>query len=39
MQDLVNRVIDVVVAQPMVAVGCAIVVLLYLSLMSGPRVR
>ncbi len=39
MMDVVQRIIDVAADRPMAAVGCAIVVLLYMNLMSGPRAR
>lgn len=39
MADVLKHWIDVVADRPMTAVACAVVVLLYMNLMAGPRVR
>ena len=39
MPDLVRQAVDLMLARPLGTLGCAIVAILYVQLMAGPRVR
>ena len=39
MSDLLVQIFDVMLARPLTTLGCAIVAVLYVQLMAGPRVR
>lgn len=39
MPDYVRQIMDLIETRPLETVACAIVALLYVNLMSGPRVR
>ncbi len=39
MPDLVRQALDLMLARPLGTLGCAIVAILYVQLMAGPRVR
>ena len=37
--EIMQQILDLIVARPMTTGGCAIVTVLYLQLMRGPRAR
>ena len=37
--DIVQQILDLIIARPLATVGCASVTVLYLQLMRGPRAR
>ena len=39
MRDLLRQIVDLMLDRPMTTLGCAIVAVLYVQLMAGPRVR
>ena len=39
MGDLIRHIFDLMLDRPMMTLGCAIVAVLYVQLMAGPRVR
>ena len=39
MPDLIRQIFDLMLAKPLTTLGCAIVAILYVQLMAGPRVR
>ena len=39
MPDLMRQMFEMVMARPLTTLGCAIVAILYVQLMAGPRVR
>jgi|JI10StandDraft_1071094.scaffolds.fasta_scaffold473150_2 hypothetical protein len=39
MPDMLRQLMDLMMDRPLTALGCAIAAVLYVQLMSGPRVR
>lgn len=39
MPDIVRQLMELAMARPLTTLGCAIAAVLYVQLMSGPRVR